>query len=121
MPAPEQTPQFMGGYPNAVWNVGPSGRPGLVVTSWDPRIPPGQNFRVLRLVLFPSDGHPDGLGRSVGTYHSFLSAWTVHCEYLDSDDNASNSFLVVVRERTGPTPYWSYILRRVNIVDSNPA
>jgi uncharacterized delta-60 repeat protein len=72
-------------------------------------------------VLFPSDGHPDGLGRSVGTYHSFLSAWTVHCEYLDSDDNASNSFLVVVRERTGPTPYWSYILRRVNIVDSNPA
>ena len=121
MPAPEQTPQFMGGYPNAVWNVGPSGRPGLVVTSWDPRSPPGQNFRVLRLVLFPSDGHPDGLGRSVGTYHSFLSAWTVHCEYLDSDDNASNSFLVVVRERTGPTPYWSYILRRVNIVDSNPA
>src|SRR2546423_4240159 len=117
--APELNPEFVGGHLDAVWSVGPSNRPALVVSSWDPNLflSGSLNWRVLRLVLFPSDGHPDGLRRNDGTYHDFLSALRVHCEYLDSDDNGSNSFLVVVRETTGQSGPWAYILRRVNIVD----
>jgi len=100
--APELHPEFVGGHLNVVWSVGPSNRAALVVSSWDPNLflSGSLNWRVLRLVLFPSDGHPDGLRRTGGTEHNFLSALSKHCEYLDSDDNGSNSFLIVVRETT---------------------
>ena len=114
---PELFPRFVGGHLNALWSVGPSNRPALVVSSWDPRLllAGSFNFRALRIVLFPSDGHPDGFGRTGGTRHLFLSDFNVHCEYLDSDDDGSNSFLVAVREMTGQPGPWAYSLRRISL------
>ena len=117
---PDLDPWFVGGNLNAVWSVGPSNRPALVVSSWDPHppMPDSPNLRELRIVLFPADGHPDVLNPNDGTRHLSLSSLPVHCEYLDSHDHGSNTFLVLVRELV-PQPKepgpWAYILRRVQI------
>jgi uncharacterized delta-60 repeat protein len=114
--AVEDHPAFVGGYVNAVWDMGGVGRTALLVTSWDPKLPARLNWRVLRLVMFPSNGQPAALGRGDGTRHLFLSEFTLDCQYLDSAP-ASGALLVLLREHSGYPGPWNYVLRQL-VVDN---